>query len=163
MTEGIRAITVRQPWARAILFYGKNIENRGSGFSKRYRGPLLIHAAGAWSERGALDTRVRAARNEVLVRAGGPGSLGPVPPSGVRSAIIGVVDVVDAHAASGCCEPWGERTYTGSDGKDVLDVTHLVLERPRLLRHPVPCSGRLGLWTPPADVLAEVTAQLGAL
>lgn len=34
-----------------------------------------------------------------------------------------------------------------------------VLRNVRALPEPVPCRGRHGLWTPPADVLAQVEAQ----
>jgi len=40
----VKAISVRQPWAYAILHLGKRVENRDwRGCS--YRGPVLIHAA----------------------------------------------------------------------------------------------------------------------
>jgi hypothetical protein len=38
----MKALTVRQPWAHAILHLGKDVENRS--WPTRYRGPLLIHA-----------------------------------------------------------------------------------------------------------------------
>ena len=38
----MKAITVRQPWAWAIIFAGKDIENRS--WYTRYRGPVAIHA-----------------------------------------------------------------------------------------------------------------------
>lgn len=38
----MRALSVRQPWAWAIIHAGKNIENRN--WQTKYRGPLLIHA-----------------------------------------------------------------------------------------------------------------------
>ena len=39
----VKCLSVRQPWAQAILALGKDVENRG--WPTRYRGPLLIHAA----------------------------------------------------------------------------------------------------------------------
>jgi len=39
----IKALTIRQPWAFAILNLGKDVENRS--WRTRHRGPLLIHAA----------------------------------------------------------------------------------------------------------------------
>lgn len=36
------ALSIRQPWAYAILHFGKDIENRS--WSTRFRGPVLIHA-----------------------------------------------------------------------------------------------------------------------
>ena len=38
-----KAISIRQPWAWAIVHAGKDIENRD--WSTRYRGPVCIHAA----------------------------------------------------------------------------------------------------------------------
>lgn len=37
------AISIRQPWAYAIMHLGKRVENRT--WSTRYRGPIYIHAA----------------------------------------------------------------------------------------------------------------------
>lgn len=39
----MKCLSVRQPWAHAILALGKDVENRS--WPTRYRGPLLIHAA----------------------------------------------------------------------------------------------------------------------
>ena len=43
----MKAVSVHQPWAWAILHAGKNVENRT--WATRHCGPLLIHAA--WSRR----------------------------------------------------------------------------------------------------------------
>lgn len=45
MTEHL-ALSVRQPWAWAIISGGKTIENRS--WTTPYRGPLLIHAGKAF-------------------------------------------------------------------------------------------------------------------
>lgn len=39
----MRAISLRQPWAHAVVHFGKTLENRR--WSTKYRGPILIHAA----------------------------------------------------------------------------------------------------------------------
>jgi hypothetical protein len=39
----VKVLTIRQPWAHAILHLGKDVENRS--WRTRYRGLLLIHAA----------------------------------------------------------------------------------------------------------------------
>lgn len=36
-------LSIRQPWARAILYHGKNIENRT--WHTKYRGLILLHAS----------------------------------------------------------------------------------------------------------------------
>jgi hypothetical protein len=45
--DTLPALSIRQPWAHAILDLGKDIENRGR--PARYRGPLLLHAGVALS------------------------------------------------------------------------------------------------------------------
>lgn len=42
----MKAITIKQPWAWAVIFGGKDIENRS--WVTHYRGPLLIHAGAAY-------------------------------------------------------------------------------------------------------------------
>lgn len=148
----MKALTVQQPWAWAIIHGGKDVENRTTAWS--YRGPLAIHAGMRVSERGfqAID-RIH-------------GTAIPPWPHGheseVYGAIIGVVDLVDAHPASpGCCEsPWAETSYVEHGGKTRHNLVHLVLERPRIIMAPVPCTGRLGLWDVPRDVLLDIQAEL---
>jgi hypothetical protein len=41
----MRALTVRQPWAWAIVHGGKDVENRTRNLAGSYRGPVAIHAA----------------------------------------------------------------------------------------------------------------------
>lgn len=50
MNSNIPALSIRQPWAWAILYAGKSIENRG--WSTSYRGRIRIHAAKTWDEDG---------------------------------------------------------------------------------------------------------------
>src|SRR5689334_19769244 len=57
--DALRALTVRQPWADAIVDGYKGTENRSQGFPKRYRGLLLIHAGLSRALSGARDPRVR--------------------------------------------------------------------------------------------------------
>lgn len=74
--------------------------------------------------------------------------------------MIAVAEIVDAHPAAGCCEPWGEETYVNASGRFETDVTHLVLEDIRPLRRPVFTRGSLGLWTPPYEVAVEIDLAL---
>lgn len=149
MTE-LRAITIRQPWAEAVVDGFKPIENRSQGFAKGYRGLVLIHAGKGWSSRGEHDPRVLAVY--------------PRPPrreSVDAGAVLGVADLVDVHPASQCCAPWGEETYppANPEGRPPGRVTHLVLEHPVRI-HPVPARGALGLWRPDEDLVLEVAAHL---
>ena len=74
--EGMRALTVKQPWAWAILYAGKDIENRG--WRTRYRGPLVIHSGARLHEARKMPRGARA-----------------VPDDFVFSAMLGVVELVD--------------------------------------------------------------------
>ena len=153
----VRAITVRQPWAQAIAVGAKPVENRGARFPARYRGPVLIHAGAGWSERGRFDRRVGLAVPAATWPAGPP-----------RSAVLAVAHLADVHRASpaccarsGDCYPWGETSYREAGGAEVTEVSHLVLDDLRRLDTPVPWrAGWLGLWTPPPDLVAEVSDQL---
>lgn len=131
----MRALTVRQPWAWAIVHGGKDVENRSQAWS--YRGPLAIHAGLAPLEKHNMASR----RHRELHGSETPTEL-------VFGAFIGVVDLIDADAClSGTCSPWA-----------IPGCVHLQLANSRPLARPIPCRGRLGLWTPPADVVEELQA-----
>jgi hypothetical protein len=42
--EPLPAISLREPWAACVTFFGKDVENR-SNWKFRHRGPMLIHAS----------------------------------------------------------------------------------------------------------------------
>lgn len=130
----MRAITVKQPWAHAIIHLGKDIENRPSMW--RYRGPIAIHAGKADDGDGYWDVRIPVADRRGLA----------------RGAVIGVADLTGCHPARpGCCDSqWAQDAGW-----------HLTLARPRALNTPVPARGMLGPWNLPPDVEASVLAQLG--
>lgn len=148
----MRALTVMQPWAWSILYAGKDVENRTQLW--KHRGDFAVHAGSRTSERGfehplyeaAMSRETSAVRHRL----------------DVRSAIIGVVELVDAHPAeAGCCDsPWAESSYDEHGGRTRRDVVHLEVARPRPLIEPVPVSGRLGLWTLPDDVAEQVADDL---
>lgn len=157
-TPPMRALTVQQPWAWSIIHGGRLIENRTQLWA--YRGPVAVHAGARLSNRGMDDPRVRGAARDVLGR-----DLDPDPPEIGDSplafgAIIGVVDIVEAHPAAGCCTPWGETKYTEHGGRQRRDVVHLVLENPRALPEPIACRGALGLWTLPGDIADRCCALI---
>jgi hypothetical protein len=139
----MKALSVRQPWAWAIIHGGKNIENRN--WAPKVRpGRIAIHSAKRWAGDDALKTV------ELLVDEKMPGEF-------MLGWIIGTVDVIDTHMPSyglqgrwGACEVHGCETW----GQNVL--SHWVLSNPR----PGPwieCKGKLGLWTLPDDIAARLT------
>lgn len=139
----MKAISIRQPWAWAVLAGGKTVENRSRNIAGAHRGPLLIHAGQHLATPDAFD-RVADLGAAELPMLGAPGAVVEADLSGV----IGVADLVGVHTATSCscsCSPWADATGW-----------HLRLANPRVLRRTVPCPGRLGLFTPPDDVLQEV-------
>ncbi|MCC9181146.1 hypothetical protein [Mycolicibacterium mageritense] len=153
----MKALTVQQPWAWAI-FYGKLIENRTQLWS--YRGPLAIHAGARWSDRGGQSELVEAAWRDATTNCTTEQYSHASRLWTARSEFLGVVDLADCHPDAGCHEPWGESSYVEHGGRVRRRITHLVLENPRSLAEPVYCKGALGLWNPPADVVAKIEAQL---
>ena len=155
----MKALTVQQPWAWCVVAGGKDVENRTTAW--KYRGPLAIHAGQRVSERGVLSPLYKQALAKAM-RDDEPGTLTAVRRGALSfGAIIGVVELVDLHGAGPyCCESeWGERQYVEHGGRTRRQLVHLVLEDPRPVE-PIPCVGRLGLWTPEQDVLNQITAAL---
>jgi len=126
------ALSVRQPWAWAILHGGKVIENRSAGAIRAGRmdcRPIALHAASGMKEDEYRWGAWRLDKHGVAC---------PRPDDLVRGAIIGSVDVVDIISKSD--SEW----FGGQMG--------LVLENP-VACDPIPCSGALGYfrWSPAKD------------
>lgn len=149
MADDVRVLSVRQPWAASIIWFGKDRENRTRRMN--YRGPLLIHSSlpePVWGEFLTVrDTAV-------------------MPPAWTderrtRGAILGMVTVTGCHHADDCFQgfkvPWRER-YCSPWAH--LGKFHIELSEPRPLPEPVPCKGKLGLWRLPLDAAAAVRGQL---
>jgi hypothetical protein len=142
----MKVLTVRQPWAWAIVHAGKVIENRT--WLTHYRGLIAIHAGTSWSARGRNSTLIREAF--MAVRH---------PPGRIfqRGVIIGVADLLDAHwAEPGCCySPWAEYEVYKEDERRDGRVSHFVLANRRPVE-PVPWRGALNLRPIPDDIAARL-------
>ena len=128
----MKALTIWQPHAWAIIYAGKDIENR-NWWPFKYRGPLLIHA-GAHRDRADYD----AARSWLF----GRGAVAPLRNSADYGGVIGrveLVDVVQRHDS-----PWFEGKYG------------LVLANPEPLPF-TPWRGAQGLFDIPEEALAAST------
>lgn len=129
----MKCLSVRQPWADAIVHGPKRVENRS--WRTDYRGPILIHAGVSRDELGALSREPLATRR-----------LGVIPTA--FGAIVGMARLV--HIVS--FDPW-EETWPDEDQEDFAEGPECWIlgdVRPIV---PVPCRGSLSLFTPPADVL----------
>lgn len=134
------ALSVRQPWAWAVVHAGKDIENRSrfaitKGGLKQFR-RIAVHAAIGMTQDEYENGRSFMARLGIIC---------PRPDELVRGGIIGAVTITDVVKYSE--SPW----FFGPCG--------LVLQDP-VSFDPIACKGALGLFTwvrPPehADQLAE--------
>lgn len=153
----LRAITVRQPWAWAIVHGGKDVENRTRNIAGGFRGPVAIHAglafddAGTWEDGPCEDLLLDWFKDHPDDPATYPWRH--------RGAVLGVVDLGEVHpdctedvigwGPTPTCSPWAQS-----------HAWHLCLSNSRQLSRPVPVRGRLGLWTLPDDVEAAVREQV---
>lgn len=165
----MRVLTVRQPWAWAIVNGGKGVENRVRNIAGQYRGPLAIHAGltfDGYSEDKTSSWEIR--RAITTEEQGYPADDGQVwasecieeddPRYAARGAIIGVVNLRASHHAEFCTEA-DRRGHVCSVWAEP-GVWHLELEDPRALAEPIPFRGALGIRALPADVIAAIQSQL---
>jgi hypothetical protein len=61
--EPVPAISIKQPWAAAVAFLGKDVENRSRWLFK-YRGTVLIHASGAKFYAEDVEAMLKIARDD---------------------------------------------------------------------------------------------------
>jgi hypothetical protein len=123
----VKALTVKNPWAWAIIHGGKDVENRSR--PTKHRGQLYIHAGKGWAQEGIQFLRRRNVHTA----------------SGFTDAgkVIGTVDLVDCHHADDC----GQFHKAGTCSEWAMtDHYHWVLANPRPLACPFPETGKLGLW-----------------
>lgn len=96
-----RALSVRQPWAYAIISLGKDIENRD--WPTRFRGEVCVHASKGMT-RGDYEDCLATVHGVSETRPFPSGVVFPAFDDLQRGGIIGVVEIV------GCVErsssPW---------------------------------------------------------
>lgn len=120
MKPVLRAITVRQPWAWAIVMGYKDVENRRSRTERR--GPLLIHAGLKMDARGF----------QFLWELGLHKKLPDDLPLG---ALVGEVRISDCR-------------YGASSDWSVPGYWQWIMSSPKEFSSPLPCTGAQGFFTP---------------
>ncbi len=129
----MKAITLRQPWAWAIINAGKDIENRD--WKTHFHGRVAIHAAVGMT-RGEYDRAcdyIRGVNRRIRI---------PAYEDLERGAIIGTVEIID------CVQEFDSPWFMGEYG--------FVLARPERLPEPIPCKGRLSFWAVPQNIEARI-------
>ena len=137
--DGVRVLSIQQPWAWAIVEGHKRVENRT--WTTKHRGEVLIHAG--VNVRGPED--FESLRREHHLRAPSRSEID-------RGCIVGVAELIDVVTRKEA-KRFG-RWFEGPYG--------LVLRNVAALRKPVKVKSQLGLYRPPPALLARVNAQLPA-
>ncbi|MGW6578929.1 hypothetical protein ACWF76_05895 [Streptomyces globisporus] len=125
----MRALTIRQPWAGAIVHQTKRVENRTWKLPAAHHGVRILIHAGAQPDKNA--------------EVEGPNL-------DVYGAIVGVATVTGCHWSDDgmCCGPWG-----------FAKAYHWTLADVIALPEPIPAKGALGFWTPSDDIVNAALRQ----
>jgi hypothetical protein len=132
----MKAISVQQPWAWAILFAGKDVENRS--WRTNHRGPILIHAGKKIDKDGVKWLKEQGI--EV------PGDL----PTG---CYVGKVDII------GCREIKVLEWDNSQRNKWASGPYCWILDQPRAFNEPVPARGQLGIFRAPLEAAMQMEAD----
>jgi hypothetical protein len=158
----MRVLTVRQPWAWAIIHGGKDVENRVRNVAGSYRGPVAIHVSKSFEDVWPLPSPLLAAHKLAREDDGLGWFERGAYLANDAGHIIGVVDLVGVHDSrvDGCgtrkgAAKLGELIPVCSEWAEPW-AHHLVLANPRPLAEPILFRGALGLRTLPEDVEAAV-------
>lgn len=131
MKRNIWGLTIKQPWAAAIIHGPKRIENRNWQPSNARIGEFIAIHAGK-----TVDTHMMTEHFiwDTMQCTFGKDQI-------VTSSIIGIA--VLAGFVTESDDPW----FKGKIGWLLKEVAAI---------EPVPCAGKQGLWTLPPDVLCQV-------
>jgi hypothetical protein len=144
LSKPLLALSIRQPWAWAILSGGKDIENRD--WTTNFRGTIAVHASKELSKdeisafsfcAGDILSPEKWQEFSDLIES-------RKMPTG---AILGTVEIADCIRKSD--SPW----FFGDFG--------FVLKNPKPLKSPIAIGGKLKFWEVPKDVRSQIFNQLG--
>ena len=140
----MKALSIKQPWAHAILHFGKDIENRTR--KTNHRGPFLIHV-GQNSDYAAFDTLREMGFAEY--------------PKALHTGVI-----IGRYSISDCVMESRPRWFGGPYGYVLGTCVSMwkgrgIEDMPIAYEHPIPCKGQLGFFTPSDEVLKAVAMGNG--
>ena len=141
----MKALSIRQPWAWAVLHAGKDIENRDwqtTNPALRFRGRCVVQAGAfpgvrVWNER--WSEYCAAVLNFPREACPDPEPLIPLFDQLTFGALLGTVEVVEV--------------VTNHPSHWFFGPVGLVLREPRPFPHPVPCKGELGFFDVPDRII----------
>lgn len=132
----MKALTLRPVWAWAVIYAGKDIENRT--WRTQLRGTIAIHASKGLTKaeyEACVEGVPRRWQKEI-----------PAFEAMTRGAVIGIADLVD------CVTESKSRWYNGED-------YGFVLRNARAIK-PIECTGALGFWDLPVKVEQNINRQI---
>lgn len=91
------ALSIRQPWADAIIWHGKDVENRN--WPTKFRGPVCIHAGQRWGRAEKADLAFVEDITATKLEIDTP----------LLGGIVGVAEIIDCIEASD--SPWFFGSY----------------------------------------------------
>lgn len=125
----MKAISIRQPWAWAIVDAGKRVENRPRRWN--YRGPILIHASKGVTRNEYQRAAIYIQGVHARFMLGGPRIEVPPLEALDRGGIVGIAELVDC--VDNCDDNW----FVGPWGLVLRNVRPVAFK---------PCPGALGLF-----------------
>lgn len=128
-----RALTVRQPWAWAIVTGWKDVENRV--WNTSYRDTLHIHSGLAQVNEEDLGSPLIRNAIDTTRQAGFPLDF-------KSGYILGSVELAGVHHANDCRNPQGQLCSPWA----LPGNYHWALTEPNRLTCPFPEKGKQGLW-----------------
>lgn len=144
----MKALTLHAPWAHAVAWLGKDIENRS------WRPPASVIGTRIAIHAGATKTEAEWSRVHEAWRRSGLAvdddeaiAISALVCTAVVKSVLdtridkGSVAMLHSEAAAIVDSPW----FIGPVAWKLTDV--------RRLDKPIPCKGRLGLWTLPEGVI----------
>lgn len=133
----VYALSVRQPWAWAIVAGYKNVENRGWRPSLRHLGEVFAVHASKKVDFPAIPAVEQLTHTRI-------------PTELQTGAIIGTVRLVGVESGyePTCGNPWRNEQRYG-----------LLLQEPTRI-DPIPCKGALNFWRLPQHIRTQLGAQL---
>ncbi len=134
-------LSLSQPWAYAVLFLGKGIENRR--WPTCYRGPITLHAAKSWDREGLTWLEDK---GFIVPERGDPGM--------EQGAYVGTATITDCWELTGDEDPYYERPFWASG------PWCFVLRDVKALGTPIPARGQLGIYRRPEIARPELILPL---
>ncbi len=148
----MKGLTLQPPWAWLVPD-PKAIETRS--WRTHYRGWVAIHVSKKWNKESRTFAEHPAVQTEIARLCG-------VPIKGLAWADLPMGAIVAVVRIAGCIRTEGFRVPTRESAWGDYSPKRFawILEDGYRLTTPIVCPGKLGLWTVPDDIVAQIRADV---